>query len=253
MRQTGHYNSDEAHVSSWLEQYTEEIVKNWPAPVLRPSVAYGLHHIQHVIELVERAIEQHKSDVREEGLEALRAATANPFHSFIEQPAFAPMAMSAEMTFPMILRNSLFIAIASHFEHVLRRWCKLVASEWSLPAFPRKPKNRNLPVLHHCLCYLRDVAGLQLGALAESQEWQRLDAARLVRNALIHDGGVLDEDDDGVKAKIVTLPGIELEDSQLVMEETWVHLLPGACEAAAENAKVVLEVLERVRDADPRA
>ncbi len=70
-------------------------------------------------------------------------------------PVFGPAGLAlweAEMTFPLILRRSLFIAICSHVEHVLRRWCHMLRGEWELArdlkAFPRTPPRESN--LHHC-------------------------------------------------------------------------------------------------------
>jgi hypothetical protein len=52
---------------------------------------------------------------------------------------------------------------------------------------------------------------------------------------------------------VETLPHVEVDDSGLLMGQPMVHLLPGACEAAADAAQTLFGHLTRVCHQDPRA
>lgn len=236
---------------NWLSTLIQEKLKRLRSRMTMPNLAFGFDDVRRAIDLVERGVEEHRREATTAGHRALHAAIANPNHSFMENPVFAPMASEmwyAEQTFPMILRRSLFIAICSHVEHVLKRWCKLLEQTWSLK--PRKKKAGETD-LACCMRYLRDEAGLQLSDYELWDEWSKLDSYRIARNALTHDGGIVESDDH--RAKVAKLPGFEVDDSGLLIEQDNIHLRLGACEAAAENAQAFLERLTRIYEADPRA
>ena len=165
----------------------------------------------------------------------------------------APMGAAmwnAEMTFPIILRRSIMIAISSHVEHVLRRWCELLHGEWSLPRKLGKPSNGQSD-LQNCMIYLKDVAGLSLGDFEKWPEWLHVDGYRVARNCLAHNGGIVERQGD--RAKIALLAHVEVDESGLLLEHPVVHLLPGACDAALDVVKTFFDRLAHACQQDPRA
>lgn len=78
----------------------------------------------------------------------------------LRSPPTGPACRSAEITLPAILRRSLLIAIYSHVEHVLQRWCDGLHKEWSLArdfaAFKRTVPGSTKPKPTLYLLYLRD-------------------------------------------------------------------------------------------------
>lgn len=240
---------------SWLEALTKEMLAKMPARPFAPSLIFGFEQVQRAIEVIECASKAEQDGARAAASEAVREATRDPSRSFIDKPLFAPMGQAAwyaEMTLPLILRRSLFIAICSHVEHVLRRWCHLLHEEWSLTrnlqTFPKAPPRES--DLHHCMRYLRDEAALALTGFETWPEWMRLDAYRVVRNRLTHDGGIVEH--DGEAERLSALPHIEVDESGLLMGEPTIVLLPGACEAAAENAKTFFDRVTAVCQSDAR-
>jgi len=220
-----------------------------------PSIAFHFAHVRKVIAIVEEAVERAKKETHDEQQARARKAAANPFHNFIENPVFAPMGEAlweAQVTLPTILRNSLLIAIYSHVEHALLRWCSLLHKEWSLSksidSFKRK-EGESTP--HRYLRYMRDEAGVALGDFEQWPEWSKIDAYREARNCLAHDGGIVVDADK--RAKIASLPQVQVDDSGLLSDYPVVHLLPGACEAAAETANSFLSRMAEVCQQDPRA
>src|SRR5580698_810010 len=109
-----------------------------------PDLVFDFEHVQGAIEIVEAAIadtqKAAEASLAERARDAVvRAgqalASRKPF-SFIEEGVFSGMAApltNIHLTFPMILRRSLFIAVCSHVEHVLRQWCRWLEREWKLP------------------------------------------------------------------------------------------------------------------------
>ena len=92
------------------------------------------------------------------------------------------------------------------------------------------------------LRHLRDDVGLALGDFTNWPEWEAIDGVtvaieRLATRSRIGCGIV---DDDEQRKKIATLPHIVIDDSQLQVSEPIVHLLPGACEAAAATAQAFI-------------
>lgn len=239
---------------SWLGELLNQKLAELPAPVLRPSAAYGFDDVRRAIDLIEKGVEENRAATLTRRHEEVLAAAADPTRSFVKEGIFTGMALNAlysEMTFPMILRRSLLIAICSHVEHVLRRWCGLLQDAWSLPAFEPKKKQGGESDLHRCMRYLRDDAALAIDGFEDWAEWELLEGYRKARNALTHDGGIVRTPAE--RATVAALPHVEVDDSGLVVEEDQVHLLPGACEAAAENALAFFERITQVFDADPRA
>ncbi len=218
---------------SWLNDATKRILEKQPPEPFAPNLIFGFDEVHQVIQIAETAIDANIEESRKVGSEAVMRAAANPMHSFVEEPVFTPMAAGlwdAEMTFPVILRRALFIAICSHVEHVLRRWCRLLHATWSLKqdlkALKKNPKESDL---HHCLRYLRDEATLAIVDFEQWPEWSRIDAYRVARNRLAHDGGIVEDADE--RKKLAALPFVEVDDSGILLDDPVIHLLPGACEA----------------------
>jgi hypothetical protein len=233
---------------SWLKTLTDEMLKRLPQRQFSPVLIFGFDDVSAAIEIVEKAIAESSAATEALSTAQAKKAAADPSHSYIENPVFAPMAAEfwkAEMTFPIILRRSLFIAICSHVEHVLRQWCDFLDAEWTLKQpFGSFKKRGNESDLHHCVRYLHDVAALPLADFESWQEWNALDAYRIARNCLAHNGGLVDRATDG--PKIESLPQFQVDTSGLLMIAPVVHLLPGACEAAAQNARAFFERLTAI-------
>lgn len=240
---------------SWMAKLTEEMIGKLPPKTYSPSLIFGFEDVLAAINLVEVAIAQYQGAVGEAARNLAIQAATNPLHSYTESPVFSPMAVAmgdAELTFPVILRRSLLIAICSHAEHVLRRWCHWLHKEWSLRQDLKSfGKLAHESDLHCCMRYLRDEAGLALGSFETWPEWIQLDTYRVVRNKLAHDGGIVSNPVE--IAKIDTLPNIKIDDSGLLMASPTVHVLPGACEAAVANAKAFFARLTEIGEMDPRS
>lgn len=242
-------------VVSWLDKLSKGLIARLPPQPFAPPVTFDFEHVRRAIELVEAAIERNKTQTTEASRAAAMKAAMDPSHSFIEKPVFAPMAAAfweAEMTFPLILRRSILIAISAHTEHALRCWCRWLEAEWLLPRGldSLSPQGRE-SVLHRGVRYLRDEAKIALDDFEDWPEWQRVDAYRIARNCLAHDGGAVEDPEH--RAKIEALPQIQVDESRLLIDRPVVHVLPGGCEAAAEAADAFLQRLATVCQDDPRA
>jgi hypothetical protein len=242
---------------SWLQKIVDEMLVNTPKPtVLTPSLIFGFDDVRTAIEMVEGAIDRKKTEVMEAGHAALAKAARNPDHSWVKNPVFGPFQAAmweSDIGFPMILRRSLLIAIYSHVEHILLRWCHWLHEQWSLKndvGSIKRSKGESTP--HFYLRYLRDVAGLDCGDFRQWPEWPSLDAYRLARNCLAHDGGIVDNAADGVK--IGALPHVDIDSSGLLLNHpALIHVGPGACEAAAETSNAFFDRLTQIYVADKRA
>lgn len=229
---------------TWLDAIVGDMLKNLP-PDAFSDRSGGLDDVVRVIALLEKAIEENARATSDARDAALAKALADPFHSFARNPIFAPAGVEqrkAEMTFPRIMRSSLLIAIYSHTEYLLLSWCESISKD---PAVTQKfgafKRNADESYPHHYLRYLRDGATIPLGDFEKWPEWAPLDAYRLARNCLAHNGGIVEN--VAHTAKISALPNIMIDDSGLQISEPIVHLLPGACEAAVVTAKAFIERL----------
>jgi hypothetical protein len=99
--------------------------------------------------------------------------------------------------------------------------------------------------------YLRDVAGLALADYPQWKEWEALDAYRVARNKLAHNGGIVL--DAGEQKKVSALPCMKVETSRLLSDEPTIFIDAGACEGAADNARAFLDRLTAIYAQDPRA
>jgi hypothetical protein len=121
-------------------------------------------------------------------------------------------------------------------------WCESISKDPSIPQkFGKFKRDGGESYPHHYVRYLRDGANIPVGDFEKWPEWEPLDAYRLARNCLAHNGGIVE--DATHRTKISTLPMIEIDDSGLQVSEPIVHLLPGACEAAVVTAKAFIERL----------
>jgi hypothetical protein len=218
--------------------------------------------VEAAIAIVEDAVKASKVEVDEARQTALAKAVTDPNHSFTRQPVFAPMAAATwdvEMTFPLILRRSLFIAVCSHIEHVLHRWCDFLRAEWNLVLEPKafakksKKKNKGETTSKALMRYVVEVA--QVGAIANYETWPelaKLEAYWRARNCIVHDGGIVD--DEPTRKILDGMEHIEVDESHLLLDvPAVVHLLPGACSDAAQTAKVFFERLTVACQLDARA
>jgi hypothetical protein len=242
---------------SWLDEMTEEMARSLPKPRFCPNLIFDFDHVRAAIALVETGIEGLRQETQRTHHKALVNAAADPRHRFVKQPVFGPMAAdmwNVDMTFPLILRRSVFIAICSHLEHVLRRWGDFLHGEWKLAQDVKtyEATGKGKRTVHTLVRYLRDVAGLQIADFGNWPEWTKFDAYFVARNCLVHFGGIIEDDAD--RKKIGTLAYVEIDQSGLLIDaSTVVHLLPGACEDAAETAKKLIERLNEACEADPRS
>jgi len=216
------------------------MVKNLPKDAFT-DWTFGFGDLQRVVDLVEKAVERNAAETAEAGRAAAIKAAADPSHSFVKRPVFAPMAAElwkSETTFPRVLRNALLVAIYSHIEYLLLSWCESISPDPTVSEQLKKRKNdESYPGRY--LRYLRDDAGIDLGDFTKWPEWELIDGYRRARNCLAHRGGIVDGEED--RQKIATLPHIEIDDSGLQLIEPIVHLRPGACQAASETAKAFVE------------
>jgi hypothetical protein len=74
---------------SWLEKLVGEITDNLD-PNVFSDASHGFEDIERVIALVEKAIEQNAVETAQAGHDAALKAAADPFHSFVKKPVFAP-------------------------------------------------------------------------------------------------------------------------------------------------------------------
>jgi hypothetical protein len=236
---------------SWLEKIVGEVVKSLPAAAVIDRT-FGFGDIQRVISLVEKAAEQNAAETIEAGHSVALKAAADPSHSFIKRPVFAPLGAElwkAKVTFPRILRGALLVAIYSYTEFLLRQWCESLSDNLSLPkSFTKRLKGES--VLQGYMNYLRQEAKFDLADFATWSEWERMDAYRRARNCLVHNGGIVEDLED--RLKIDALPKIEIDESGLQLREPIIHLLPGACEAAADTAKAFIGRVVSVAARDDR-
>jgi hypothetical protein len=145
----------------WLDQLSEQWRRQLPKAPRSPDQLYDFEHVREAIAIVEKAIEHSRLEAEKAGGQSIEQAVANPYHSYIENPVFARLAVAmwrTEMTFPLILRRALFIAICSHTEHVLKRWCRFLHAEWKLQpsfdAFARTNKGQRKSTVHLLVLYL---------------------------------------------------------------------------------------------------
>jgi len=246
-------------MASWLDAITKKMLAKLPKrpKEFYPSVLFNFEQLREAIRIVEEGVARTKTDSKTKADATLAAAVKDPFHSFIDNPVFAPMAVAwweTEITLPAILRRSLLIAIYSHVEHVLRQWCDGLHKEWSLTrdlaVFKRSVPGPTRPTPMLCLLYLRDEAGLALGDFERWKEWDLMDAYRVARNCLAHDGGIVDRDDD--RQKVETLPKVEVDTSGLLSRSPMIHLMPGACEKAVDAADDFFDRVAEVYRRHPR-
>jgi hypothetical protein len=142
------------------------------------------------------------------------------------------------------------LRVGAHAEYLLRSWCQSLSENLALPASYTTKKKGESTLLSY-LRYMRDEAKLDLGDFTKWPEWEPIDAYRRTRNCLAHNGGVVERSED--RAKIGALPHIEVDDSGLQLSAPMVHLLPGACEAATEITKALLERLLTIAENDTRS
>lgn len=236
---------------SWLEEIVGEMVKNLPGDAFT-DWTFGFADIQRVVDLVEKAVDQNAAEAADAGRAAALKAAADPSHSFVKNPVFAPMGqelLKADLTFPRILRSVLLIAIYSHTEFLLLSWCESISQDPDVSKVLKKTqKGESYPARY--LRYLRDDGTLAVGDFTTWPEWYAIDAYRVARNCLAHRGGVVD--DGAEQRQIGALPHIEIDKTGLQISEPMVQLLPGARRAAAETARAFIGRVVAIAERDPR-
>ncbi|MFI5297719.1 MAG: hypothetical protein ACHREM_06425 [Polyangiales bacterium] len=248
---------------SWLDVIMDERIRQLAEvePILMPPMMFGFDDIRNAITIIEDGMERTKAQLKAEHEARVAAAARNPFHDYVKEPIFASMAADHWLTgfgLPMVLRRSLLIATYSHFEHVLRQWCLWLHGRWNLPrdlaSFARAQAKTNPPPSTQVVYmrYLREEAKLAVSDFEQWPEWALLDSYRLARNALAHDGGLVDKVQE--RSKIASLPDVMIDDSGLLYHhEAVVHVVQGACEAATSTAEAFFGRLTNIYKADPRA
>ena len=236
-----------------------EMIAKLPPPSFSPVLTFDFEHVRQAVSMVEAAIEASQAEARQVVSEETAKRIASPGRSFITEPHFPAMGamlLDVDLTFPLILRRSLLIAVCSHVEHVLKQWCEFLHDEWKLTRAPQSVLDdkalKRRTTAFKLLRYLDEVAGLNVSEFETWPEWTTFDAYWAARNALVHEGGDIDKPD--ALAKIETLEYVEADISQfLSMADKVVHLLPGACEHATETARLLIERLYTSCQADPRS
>jgi hypothetical protein len=245
---------------TWMDKVLEEHLANSPVPpdIFQPEVAFNFDHVRQVVAMIEGAIEHSKAELQAASkkiLDAAVQASANDSHFFTKNRIFSNLGVGywdVEMTFPLILRRSLLVAIYSHTEHILRQWCLGLHVEWKLPnsfnSFKKKQKKLPTPVLY--LLYLRDEAKISFGNFESWPEWEPLDSYRKARNCLAHDGGLVEDSND--QKAIAGLSNIEVDDSGLINQSPTIILEPGACEKAVDLVEQLFERMWNIYSQDSR-
>jgi hypothetical protein len=237
-----------------LDEYTRRIIESMPKRPISPMLIFGFEDIADVIRLVESAITSHSAETEAQANEMVTQSAQGAFEGdFLSRGIFRSIAASyarSESIFPMILRRSVLIAIASHVEHVLRQWCPMLQTRLSLGrTLDDFQKHNHEADVHWCMRYLHEEAHLAVAGFETWPEWLDLDAYRHARNALAHNGGIVNNHQ---RQKLQRLALIHIDESHLHMNEPNVHVRPGACEHAAETARTFFQRLSGIAEADPR-
>lgn len=240
---------------TWLKTLVEEKLRTMHEAGFSPLLTFDFDHVLAAVTMVEDAIDREQAGTREEtgkARKAARTAGTDPNQSFLDNPVFAHLGVelfNSALTFPLILRRAMLIAISSHVEHVLRQWCRWLHQEWSLSK-PLGKKAHNESELQNCLRYLQVEAGLVGLSYDQWPEWPLIDGYRVARNSLAHDGGIVDEGDE---PRIAALAHVVVDKSGILAAEPVIVLDKGACEAALDVAKKFFERIGEVCQRDPRA
>jgi hypothetical protein len=219
---------------------------------IAPDTLFDFDHVHTTTQVVEAAIasERRKTD------ELIRSARPR-----IDDLALAALegdprlpherTFNSGLAFPTILRRSLMIAICSHTEHVLRRWCSLLQAEWALPKPGKRQPGQS--DIEHLMLYQRDVAGLSLADFSTWPEWQTIDAYKLVRNVLAHKGGTVDDPSQQARIEAADLRGVTIDTMMPPFDGPTIHLEVGACPAAVAAAQRFFARLSAIVQQDPPA
>jgi hypothetical protein len=90
--------------------------------------------------------------------------------------------------FPNILRTSIFVSCYSFYENQLNLFCKLLHRKRNLTLSLTDIKGNGI---ERAQVYLKKVAQIEFPD--KSQEWQFLKKCNLIRNCVVHNGGVVEE------------------------------------------------------------
>lgn len=211
-----------------------------------PTAIFDFEDVAEAIRVVEDGIARRAELAREKGEQRILDAAKDLTTSFLEARPFSIMAAELWQTgvvLPVILRRSLLVAILSHVEFVLKRWCVGLRGHWQLGRAPKKPSNENAS--HYYLRYLAEEARLQIGDFETWKEWETFEAYWAARNAIVHDAGSIAVPSEAANA-VDKLQFVKIDKSRLLLPgEGIVHVLPGACEEAASIAENLLERIGR--------
>lgn len=222
---------------SWLERFVQEKLASLPKDHFVDRT-FGFGDIQRVVEIVENAVVANAGERKKANRASLLAAARDPFPEGKGYATFTSMATDfwqTEMIFPRVARSALLIAIYSHTEYLLLSWCMSAAPDPVRARAALKRKNIGESTPERYLRFLRDDVGIAIGDFTTWPEREAIDGYRRARNCLAHNGGIVDDPDDS--KKLAKLPKIQIDESGLLGSEAIVHLLPGACEAAARTAQ----------------
>jgi hypothetical protein len=146
----------------WLDEITGQMTAKISPRPFAPSLVFGFEDVRKVLSTNEAVIESKAG-----GRQSDQRGSTDPLAQLRGRAGAAPMAVAfweTEITFP--IRRDPLIAVCSHIEHVLCRWCEWLHGEWFLPRsvqdFLKSFKNESS--LHRYVRYLRDEAGLGVAA-----------------------------------------------------------------------------------------
>ena len=84
--------------ANWLDEMMPRMLAKlrsvFPPRALSPNLVFDVGHVRKAILMVEEAIKRDQQEVHDEGQNRLIKAAQDPFHDRIENPVFAPMAVS---------------------------------------------------------------------------------------------------------------------------------------------------------------
>lgn len=225
---------------SWLKTLMDEKLVRDARETLADRT-FGFENIRRVAALIESAVKANATATKDAHQASLLAAARDPLPDAKNYSTFRAMGADywkTEMTFPRVARNALLIAIYSQTESLLLSWCMSAAIDAVAAKSALKKRAKGEAMLDRYLRCLRDDVGIEIGDFSRWPEWEAIDGYRRARNCLAHNGGVVDTLEDA--EKIAALPHIQVDRSRMLASEPVVHLLPGACEAAASTAQAFI-------------
>jgi len=105
----------------------------------------------------------------------------------------------AENSFLQLNNSSIFLLTIAHFENGLRLLCEYYKKERKITLSWRDLKGSSLDVYKN---YFIKVVGLNYN-FGKSTKWSEMRESYLIRNFLIHKGGILDDSEQSKKALVI--------------------------------------------------